>query len=242
MLWQIHHVSSAARLREKQLKAPHTGRAAPIVNEGASMCGPKDDRFIRKCQWRRHACGRQLNDLQYMRLWTQGTEKKKDKDNWYENQEYRTKFAQFSVIIKQLKPIGSKPKITDSKIEVTVVREATGGPGVTSVNKSKMWAKASPRSLACLPKVNSHTHKHNHTFICMQTDNTNTFLAFGQATDNLWSLMLLSCRCMKVDARNSQAVNQLPWITCSVINAACQWRLQCNQESAAYWITGHIVH
>lgn len=37
----------------------------------------------------------------------------------------------------------------------------------------------------------------------MKTDNTNTFLAFGQITDNLWLLMLLSCWCMKVDARNS---------------------------------------
>ena len=39
--------------------------------------------------------------------------------------------------------------------------------------------------------------------VCLQKDNTNTFLAFGQVTDNLWSLMLLSCLCMKVDARYS---------------------------------------
>lgn len=141
-----------------------------------------------------------------MRLRTQGTEKTKGKDNWYEKQENGKKFAQFTVIIKQLKQLGSKEKLTDTKTEVTMVRESHIGyrrSRRTSVNKPKTWAKANPRSLASLPKANSHTHRHNQTLICMKTDNTNTFLAFGQVTDNLWPLMLLSCWCTKVDARNS---------------------------------------
>lgn len=68
-------VFSCQMLKKKQLKVPHTGRAAPIVNESASGCGPEDNRLIRKCQGRRDACGRQLNDQQYMRLRTQGENK-----------------------------------------------------------------------------------------------------------------------------------------------------------------------
>lgn len=55
------------------------GQAAPIVNEATSVCGPRDGTFIRKCQRRRDACGRQLNDPQYTRLKTQGTKKMKGK-------------------------------------------------------------------------------------------------------------------------------------------------------------------
>lgn len=41
------------RLSDSGEKQLNTGRAAPIVNEATSVCGPRDDRFIRKCQWRR---------------------------------------------------------------------------------------------------------------------------------------------------------------------------------------------
>lgn len=44
-----------------------------------SLCGPRKDRFIRKCQWRRDGCVRQLNDLHFRRLRTQGTKKMKGK-------------------------------------------------------------------------------------------------------------------------------------------------------------------
>lgn len=111
----------------------------------------------------------------------------------------RTKFAQFTVIIKQLEQLGLK-KNNNTETDVTMLRGrhiGYRGSRRTSVNKCE--AKLAP--LAYFPKVNRR--RHNHTFICMQTDNTNTFLAFGQVTDNLWSLMLLSCLCMKVDAHNS---------------------------------------
>lgn len=149
MLWQIHHVSTAVRLWEKQLKVPRTGRAAPIVNEATSVCGPRDDTFIRKCQRRRDAQRGQLSDLQYMRLRTQGTEKMKGKADRYEKQEYRTKFARFTVIIKQLKQLRSKQEMTDTQIKVPVVRESHTGyrrSRRTSVNNPNMWAKARPQA------------------------------------------------------------------------------------------------
>lgn len=46
------------------------------------------------------------------------------KGNLCEKQECRTNFAQFTVIIKQLKQHGSKHKRTDTKTEVAVVRES----------------------------------------------------------------------------------------------------------------------
>lgn len=60
-------MSSAVRLREKQLKVPHTGRAAPIVNEATSVCVGlgRIDSLGNASEGGVGACGRQLNDLQY---------------------------------------------------------------------------------------------------------------------------------------------------------------------------------